>query len=113
MKKIYVAGPMRGLPEFNFPSFFAAEKMLEEDGWTVLSPARHDVEIYGEDIYRGRSGNVDDIAGFFDLRSALKWDMAAICGCDAIYLLRGWEISRGAFAEWTLAKALELEFHYE
>ena len=36
---IYVAGPMRGYPEFNFPSFHAAAAQLRAAGHTVFNPA--------------------------------------------------------------------------
>jgi hypothetical protein len=34
-RSIYVAGPMTGIKEFNFPAFFASQKMLESQGWLV------------------------------------------------------------------------------
>jgi len=38
MPSIYIAGPMTGYPEFNFPAFDAARDYLERD-WNVISPA--------------------------------------------------------------------------
>ena len=43
MKHIYIAGPMRGYPEFNFPAFYAAEERLRARGHAVFNPARRDV----------------------------------------------------------------------
>lgn len=36
---LYVAGPMTGLPELNYPAFFAAEARLIAAGFRVENPA--------------------------------------------------------------------------
>ena len=41
---IYVAGPMRGYEEFNYPAFYEAERILESIGWDVVNPAKMDAE---------------------------------------------------------------------
>lgn len=38
-RKVYIAGPMTGLPEFNYPTFFAAEEYLRSHGAKVMNPA--------------------------------------------------------------------------
>ena len=38
-KRIYIAGPMTGHAEHNFPAFHAAAKRLHEAGWEVVNPA--------------------------------------------------------------------------
>lgn len=38
-KKIYIAGPMTGLPEFNRPNFHLMATRLEKEGYSVLNPA--------------------------------------------------------------------------
>lgn len=48
--KVYVAGPMRGIPEFNFPAFNLAAKNLRADGHVVFNPAERDNERHGTDI---------------------------------------------------------------
>lgn len=110
-KRIYVAGPMRNIKEFNFPSFFLAEEKLTRKGWKVVNPARHDIEEYGLDV-TGLTGDMDELNGF-DLNAALKWDMKQICDADAIFMLRGWEHSSGARAEHALASALNHQILYE
>jgi hypothetical protein len=48
------------------------------------------------------------------MREALERDMISICRqCTAIYMMSRWEQSRGAKAEWHLAKALGLDIYYE
>ena len=110
MKTIYVAGPMTGKPEFNFPAFFAVEARLQADGWHVFNPARNDLE-HGVCV-TGTTGDPKEIPNF-SLREALKWDMQRICEADAIFMLKGWEHSSGARAEHTLAGALRLTVVYE
>ena len=39
MTKIYIAGPMTGLPEFNRPNFHLMATRLEKEGYSVLNPA--------------------------------------------------------------------------
>jgi len=98
-KTIYIAGPMRGIPHFNHPAFFEAERMLLEQGkYAVVNPAR-----------------MDDESGVkFDARVALNRDLSAICErCTAIYMLSGWQKSPGAMSEYNLARCLELELLYE
>lgn len=41
---LYVAGPMSGIPQYNFPLFEAAATALREDGWVIVSPHECDSE---------------------------------------------------------------------
>lgn len=105
---VYLAGPMRGIYEFNFPLFFKAEEYLTAKGLTVLNPARKDDEQGLE--WRGTSGDLRELPTTFDLRDALKYDTTWICKyADAVAVLPGWERSSGAKAEAALGLALGLE----
>lgn len=115
--KIYVAGPMRGIPEFNFPSFHAAAASLRSDGHFVFNPAERDIEKVG-DISKGNATGDNALAEAqhgFNLREALKDDLEFIClHADAVAVLPGSEVSKGAQAEIATARALGLlVFDYE
>ena len=113
--RIYLAGPMRGIPEFNFPAFFAAEEELLKTGYEVFNPARRDVEKYGIEVYQSPTGRLDEINPKinFSLREAMEADSIFICRhAEAIALLPGWEKSKGASAEKALADAIGLEVMY-
>jgi hypothetical protein len=113
----YIAGPMTGLPNFNFPAFNAAAKHLRSQGHTVFNPAERDIERHG-----GVDISADNHAGDpalavkqhgFSLREALADDTAFICKqATAIAMLPGWENSKGARAEHALAVALGLVVIY-
>lgn len=114
--KIYVAGPMRGYPEFNFPAFHSASKKLRSLGYEVFSPAEKDEEVHGEEFSKQfKTGSLEDATSMgFSLRRALGDDLKWICAeADAVYLLKGWEKSKGALAEKATAEALGLEVMYE
>lgn len=108
--RIYLAGPMTGIPHFNYPAFNAAAERLRGLGHTVFNPAEHDVETYGKDISNEAGCAVTAAKDHgFDRRAALKADTGWICDhAEAIALLPGWEKSSGARAERALAEALGL-----
>jgi hypothetical protein len=112
--KIYLAGPMRGIRDFNFPAFHAAAKALEARGHEVFNPAAHDEALHGAGSLVSATGDLADIAHVgFSHREAMAADTQWICNhADAIAMMPGWEKSTGAFAEWALAKCLGLEVIY-
>ena len=90
--KLYLAGPMRGLPQYNYPAFHEAAQRLRDAGYVVFDPADLTYEW--------------DEAGS---RKAMGEELAWICAeADAIALLPGWERSLGAKAEISTAEALGL-----
>lgn len=91
MKTIYLSGPMTGLPEFNFPAFHAAAKALRACGYDVANPAEINATTDGT------------------WQSYLRKDIKALCDCDALALLPGWEQSPGAHLELHVAHRLGLE----
>ena len=108
MSAIYIAGPMTGYERFNFDAFDSAKRdLLEtEEYYTVISPADLDREQGIEPDANG------DIANF-NYRAAIRRCVDAMFGCDAIYMLKGWELSKGARMEHALALCLDLEIIYE
>lgn len=115
--RIYLAGPMRGIPEFNFPAFHAAAAKLRADGHVVFSPAEADTALFG--VVSSPDGNEETFAqeqGKTPLelrRLVFGHDFAWICAeADAVALLPGWAHSRGALAEKAAADALGLEIIY-
>ncbi len=118
MKKIYIAGPMTGYYEFNFDSFFRAESFVKNTSLYWFKDKN--VEFYNpasEDIksglcVTGTTGDPKDIPEF-DLREAMKRNCNAICECDGMYMLTGWEKSTGAVAEHALAVCLGMDIKYE
>ena len=96
MTTIYVAGPMSGLPEFNYPAFNAAADALRGRGHSVLNPV--DVEE------RNPTPGVPQDWDWY-MRHALRM----VLDSDAVALLPGWEKSRGATLEHQVATALRLD----
>lgn len=86
-RRCYLAGPMRGFPELNFPKFRAASPLLESAGWKVFSPA---------DIFELNEDN-NDQRRF--VRRFTHIIINELSDGDAIVLLPGWEGSVGAQAE--------------
>ena len=82
---------MTGLPELNFPAFHAAAAKLRERGHAVVNPAEINAETCGGDWHY-----------------YMKADIKALCDCDALALLPGWQNSDGAHLELHIAHRLGL-----
>jgi hypothetical protein len=120
--RVYLAGPMRGIPEFNFPAFDEAAARGRAMGLEIISPAELD-RAHGLNE-TGHDGKVDDnglsaVCTHEFMASAAWRDFKAIVGrdpsdrtlrteqnrgCDFVALLPGWENSRGARAEKAIAE---------
>lgn len=106
--KLYIAGPMRGIKDFNFPAFDAAAKRLRMLGHTVFSPAEYDRENHG-DIFKSPTGDHADVPNAPSVRTLLAADLAWIsANAEGVVVLDGFEMSYGANAEIALAEALSL-----
>ena len=90
-KRIYIAGPMTGLPELNYPAFHAAAAKLRALGHHVENPAENPKPVCG--TWHGY----------------MRMSLRQIADCDCLYMLPGWRASRGARIEHGLALDLDLE----
>lgn len=111
MKKIYIAGPMSGYPEFNFPKFFAVQEQLENEGWQVFNPANKDDEAGVVTDASYASGDaLALVSSGWSFKDAYKWDTDKVIEADAIYMLKGWEASPGARGEHGVAMAMKTKY---
>ena len=79
--RVYIAGPMTGIEDLNFPAFHAAADALRAAGFDPVNPA---------DINPGHGT---------PYQTCMRNDLTALLTCDAVALLEGWEHSRGARLE--------------
>jgi nucleoside 2-deoxyribosyltransferase len=97
--KIYLAGPMRGYPRYNFDLFEKSTQEIESKGVTVMSPHRIDLSMgFNPDL------PIEDQD--FKMEDAVLRDIQAIIEADAVYFLPRWPHSVGARAEYAVAKWL-------
>lgn len=83
-RRIYISGPMSGLPDLNFPAFHRVEAQLLNFGFEVVNPAKL---------------NPPDTS--YD--QCMKTDIREMLTCDTILLIPGWETSKGAHLELHIA----------
>jgi hypothetical protein len=95
---LYVAGPMTGLPDFNYPAFASAAAELRAAGYEVLSP--HEVEG-------------DDGPGTRTWAWYMRTGISKLLRCDGVALLANWHNSRGAMLEKYVADHLEMPVAYK
>jgi hypothetical protein len=102
--KIYIAGPMSGVQDWNFPAFFEAERQLLELGHEVINPAHNDGATYDEAL---ASAN----AGKHSWNWYMRRDLTNLITCDAVCLLPDWKSSKGASLEVNVAKSLDMPLY--
>jgi len=99
--KLYLAGPMRGHPENNYPAFYEMAGKLREAGFEILSPAEADPDGQFLD-------NEQQTAIFVDY---MKRDLTMVLDSDGVALLPGWEKSTGAITEMFVARMAGLPLY--
>lgn len=85
--KIYIAGPMTGLPDLNRSAFERAKQALDAEGHNAVNP--HD--LHPTDV---------------QWHTAMRTDIMELLTCDAVALLDNWQNSRGALLEHFIASTL-------
>lgn len=90
---VFIAGPMTGYHNFNCDEFNTEARILEERGFTVLNPAMLPDGLKHEQY--------------------LNITISMLEQADAVFLLNGWEKSRGATREFDRADELGLLFLYQ
>ena len=101
---VYIAGPMRGRPYYNFPAFDAARDTLKAAGVLVVSPADLDRAAGFDAMTLTGRHDWNAIPQHFDLDACIDRDIKALRTCLFIYALDGWETSVGASAEMAIAR---------
>jgi hypothetical protein len=101
MNKLYIAGPMSGIPQFNYPAFYAAAKAARKMGWSVFSPAEMDDPEMQQKALQSQAGRWCDLEGCGETwGDVLAKDVKLVSDViDSLALLPGWENSRGARLE--------------
>ena len=89
---LYLAGPMTGWPDHNYPAFRAVAQLLREAGFRVSSPheAAEPGHTWGHYVRQG---------------------LRLLLDCEALVLLPGWRGSKGATLEHRVAKALGMPIY--
>ncbi|MGB1300378.1 MAG: DUF4406 domain-containing protein [Pseudoalteromonas tetraodonis] len=93
--RIYIAGPVSNLPQFNIDAFRDAETKLIEMGHAPIVP--HDLFVE-QDLHPVEDYNLI-------MRQCLK----EMLNCDAVVLLDSWRFSNGARIEQQTAQAVGIK----
>ena len=88
MMKVYISGAITGTDDY-MERFKAAEERLTREGMSVINPAHANSYMPEDTTYE----------------EYMKVSFCLLEMCDAIYMLRGWEESRGANREYGYASA--------
>lgn len=93
--KIYISGKISGIEEQAAKLFQHAEDYILELGYEVVNPMKlphnHDKSW----------------------QSYMREDIKALCDCDAIFMLKNWQESKGARIEQIIAASLGIEVKYQ
>lgn len=96
MKRIYISGAITGTDDY-LKRFAEAEADLTAKGYSVINPAKVNEQMPKETTY-------DEY---------MKMSMCMLEMCDSIYMLSGWQKSKGANMELNRAKELNLSIAYQ
>tara|TARA_B110001469_G_scaffold118199_1_gene124746 strand:- start:199 stop:699 length:501 start_codon:yes stop_codon:yes gene_type:complete len=98
MSVIYIAGPMTGLPDYNYPAFMAAAEMLSAK--------------YPEAVIINPADNFE-CATDLPYPTYIRRSFEQVLVSTELYVLAGWNASKGARAEIAMAGLLDLVIVFE
>lgn len=90
--KVYISGSITKDPDYK-RHFNKAERFLKRQGYAVFNPCC--------------------IPNIFSYDEFMNIDIAALECCDCVYMLKGWEKSKGANIELKKAKELNKIIYFE
>jgi hypothetical protein len=94
--KVYISGAITGIPFDEVQSkFAAAERILTEQGYKVISPLKTGIPYN------------------FPWESHIAMGIVLLIGCDAVYFLHDWNLSKGATLEKNIAELTGKQVIYE
>lgn len=88
--RLYVAGPMSGYADCNYPLFNRVADKLRGHGWEVVNPA---------EVHLNRQHHYVDL---------IREDLKQMLTCDGVATLDDWERSKGASNEVRVARFLNM-----
>lgn len=117
MSRIYIAGPMSGIPQFNVPFFHKVAGELRKQFVTdvIINPAELDTPVMQQHALNSPNGDLKDLeeATRETWGEVLARDVKLVAdSVDEIVLLPGWEQSRGARLEAFVGLLTEKKFWY-
>lgn len=94
--KIYISGPITGVPDYADKFNHAQNELtVKYPTATLINP------LFVEH------------PPFADWIDYMKADIKALLDCNAIYMMKGWQKSKGATLEFIIAKHLDMTIIYE
>ncbi len=90
-KRLYLCGPITGMPNYNRDAFNDAESALRSAGFDVFNPTKNGMPV--------------DSPWEMHMRA----DIAQMMVCDGLAVLKGAHFSRGAQIEIQLAMELKIQ----
>ena len=94
--KIYISGAITGTTDY-MERFAKAEKLLMEQGYSVVNPAKVNAQLPEDTTYE----------------EYMKMCFCMLDMCDSIYMLKGWGKSCGANREYGYAFAKDMIIMFE
>lgn len=113
--KVYIAGPITNMPGQNLIVFEWVARHLRKNGHTPIiphniPPLSHAGECPEAETYPGVTiGPETDVHGGL---CYLRADLVEMLNCEAVVVLPGWSLSRGALVEIATAQSVGIPVTY-